>query len=157
MRRFLCLVSVFVVTSVPAFGWSTKEHIQLTRIAASRLIADPGTPPEMKQWLRDATPGLLDLEGERKWFMEQRQGIVPRGADGISYWAVMPDTTNLTGNVVDKDITVDAAVKLPDGQTVRKSLVVTASRAIMKDQKGETLTGRWIITRVREAQPPTTS
>jgi hypothetical protein len=69
----------------------------------------------------------------------------------------MPDTTNLTGSVVDKDITVDAAVKLPDGQTVRKSLVVTASRAIMKDEKGETLTGRWIITRVREAPAAKTS
>src|SRR5918993_1402699 len=58
----------------------------------------------------------------------------------------VPDMTNLTGNVVDKDVAIDAAVKLPDGQTVRKSLVVTASRAIMKDEKGETLTGRWIIT-----------
>lgn len=95
MRRFLCLVSLLAMASVPAFGWSTKEHIQLTRMAASRLIADPGTPAEMKQWLREATPGLLDLEGERKWFLEQRQGIVPRGVDGISYWAVMPDTTNL--------------------------------------------------------------
>ena len=61
------------------------------------------------------------------------------------------------GDMVEKDITIDAAVKLPDGQTVRKNLVVTASRTIMKDQKGETLTGRWIITKVREAQAPKTS
>jgi hypothetical protein len=69
----------------------------------------------------------------------------------------MPDMTNLTGNVVDKDITIDAAVKLPDGQTVRKNLVVTASRTVVKNQKGETLTGRWIITKVREAEAPKTS
>jgi hypothetical protein len=69
----------------------------------------------------------------------------------------MPDLTNVTGNVVEKDITVDAAVKLPDGQTVRKNLVVTASRAVMKDQKGETLTGRWIITKLQEAEAPKTS
>ena len=61
------------------------------------------------------------------------------------------------GDIIEKDITLDAAVKLPDGQTVRKNLVVTASRTIMKDQKGETLTGRWIITKVREAQAPKTS
>jgi hypothetical protein len=69
----------------------------------------------------------------------------------------MPDITNMTGNMVDKDITVDAAVKLPDGQTVRKNLVVTTSRTVMKNEKGDTVTGRWIITKVREAQAPKTS
>ncbi len=69
----------------------------------------------------------------------------------------MPDLTNLTGDMVEKDITVDAAVKRPDGQTVRKNLVATASRTVMKDQKGETLTGRWIITKLREAEAPKTS
>lgn len=64
-------------------------------MAAAGLIADPDTPPQMVQWLREASPGLLDVEGERAWFMEQRQGIVPRGVDGIPYWAVMPDTINL--------------------------------------------------------------
>jgi hypothetical protein len=69
----------------------------------------------------------------------------------------MPDMANLTGSVVDKDITIDAAVKLPDGQTVRKNLVVTASRTVVKNQKGETLTGRWIVTKVREAEAAKTS
>ncbi len=68
-----------------------------------------------------------------------------------------PDVADYVGDIIEKDITLDAAVKLPDGQTVRKNLVVTASRTIMKDPKGETLTGRWIITKVREAQAPKTS
>ena len=76
-------------------AWGTKEHIQLTRIAATRLIANEQTPPAMRQWLRDATPGVMDMAGEQKWFMERRQGIVPRGVDGILYWAVVPDTQNL--------------------------------------------------------------
>ena len=40
----------------PAAAWSNKEHIQLTRIAASRLIADPATPEPMRQWLKAAVP-----------------------------------------------------------------------------------------------------
>ena len=76
-----------------SFAWSTKEHIQLTRIAVERLVADPTTPAEMKQWLTAAAPGLLDAGGEKKWFLEQRVGIVPRGVDGIPFWAVMPDVT----------------------------------------------------------------
>jgi hypothetical protein len=47
----------------------------------------------MKQWLRIAAPNLMDMDGEKRWFMEQRIGIVPRGADGIVFWAVMPDVT----------------------------------------------------------------
>ena len=41
----------------------------------------------------------------------------------------------MTGDIIEKDITVDAAVKLPDGQTVRKNLVVTASRTVMKNKR----------------------
>ena len=68
-----------------------------------------------------------------------------------------PDVAHYVGDVVEKDITVDAKVKMPDGQSVQKNLVVTASRTIMKNEKGETLTGRWIITSVKEAQAPKTS
>ena len=68
-----------------------------------------------------------------------------------------PDVAHYEGDVIEKDITVDAKVKLPDGQTVQKNLVVTAARTVMKNEKGETLTGRWIITSVKEAQAPKTS
>ena len=100
MRRhviaaILCATCLSLLAAPTARAWSTKEHIQITRVAAARLVADEKTPPAMKQWLRGATPGIMDMDGERKWFMEQRQGIVPRGADGIPYWAVMPDTMNL--------------------------------------------------------------
>ena len=83
------------VTSSGAFAWGTKEHMQLTRIAAERSIAAENTPDAMREWLREATPGAMGMEGERRWFMEQRQGIVPRGADGIPFWAVVPDAVVL--------------------------------------------------------------
>jgi len=86
---------MMLTISSSALAWSTKEHMQLARLAAERLIADEKTPPAMRQWLRDATPGVMDMDGERRWFLETRQGIVPRGADGIAYWVVMPDVVVL--------------------------------------------------------------
>jgi hypothetical protein len=68
-----------------------------------------------------------------------------------------PDVSHYDGDLIEKDITVDAGVKLPDGQTIRKNLVVTAARTVVKNEKGKTLTGRWIITTVKEAQAPKTS
>src|SRR6188768_3422577 len=99
MRGFplagVLVLATFLTTSSTAFAWSTKEHMQLTRIAAERLIADEKTPASMRQWLRDVTPGAMDMEGEKQWFLRSRQGITPRGADGVVYWAVMPDVVVL--------------------------------------------------------------
>ena len=97
MRRpaALALLGFSLLSAIasPARAWGTKEHLQLTRLAAERLLADDSTPADMKQWLKDAAPGLMDIEGEKKWFLNQRIGIVPRGADGIIFWSVMPDVT----------------------------------------------------------------
>jgi hypothetical protein len=94
-RSFAVVVLLVCATSSAAFAWGTKEHVQLTRIAAARLIADDTTPPAMRQWLRDATPGVMDMAGERRFFLETRHGIVPRGVDGIPYWSVAPDLVAL--------------------------------------------------------------
>ena len=37
------VVVVLLAAASPSLAWSTKEHIQLTRIAAERLIADEKT------------------------------------------------------------------------------------------------------------------
>jgi hypothetical protein len=68
-----------------------------------------------------------------------------------------PDVTNVTGDMVAKDVTVDAEVKTPDGQTVNKQLVVTMERAVVKKEDGTTQNGRWIITKVRDAAAGKTS
>jgi hypothetical protein len=68
-----------------------------------------------------------------------------------------PDVTALDGQVVAKDVTVDANVRTADGQIARKTLLVTLERCVMTDAGGQTETGRWIVTRVRTPQQqPTT-
>ena len=80
-----------ILAATPARAWSHKEHIQLTRIAAQRLIADPNTPPDMKQWLKAANRGALDEDGEKRFFLYQRIGFFPHNCDGLGFWATVPD------------------------------------------------------------------
>jgi hypothetical protein len=49
------------------------------------------------------------------------------------------------GQIVTKDVTVDAPVILPDGRTLQKTLVVTLQHA-----RGDE-SGRWMVTGVRDA------
>ena len=94
MRRFVIvgavLVLVLMLTS-PASAWSTKEHLLLTRLAALRLLSRDDVPAEMKAWLRQAAPDLPDLETNKQFLLRNRTGVFPRGADGIPFWAVVPD------------------------------------------------------------------
>ena len=41
-----------------ASAWSFKEHAQFARLAVRRLVADPTTPPDMRAWLVEITPGV---------------------------------------------------------------------------------------------------
>src|SRR5258708_4580852 len=80
----------------PAWAWSIKEHAQLTRLAAERLVADPTTPAALKKGLQAGNPFALDEDGERAYLLTKRIGLIPRGADGFPYWATIPDLNGLT-------------------------------------------------------------
>jgi len=82
---------VIMLSSAPAQAWSNKEHIQLTRIAVERLVADPATPDAFRQWLRQVTPGLTDPDGEERFFLHQTVGESARGYEGLLHWATAPD------------------------------------------------------------------
>lgn len=59
------------------------------------------------------------------------------------------DVTKYEGELISKDVTVTAPVKLPDGQTVQKNFVVTMQRAVLKADKE--IAGRWILTAIKDA------
>ncbi len=62
------------------------------------------------------------------------------------------DPTKFEGEMVSKDVTVSASMKLPSGQSAQKPLVVTMERAVLKGDK--VITGRWIITGVKDPSAP---
>jgi hypothetical protein len=63
------------------------------------------------------------------------------------------DATKLDGELVSKNVTVDANVRLPNGQTTPKTYVVTMQRAVLKGPKGD-ITGRWIVTGLKDTAAP---
>lgn len=94
MRRLIALgmwIGLLALAAPRALAWSNKEHIYITRLAVERLVADPSTPPEMRQWLRQVTPDLTDLDTERQFFLHASIGAQVRGISGLSYWSTVPD------------------------------------------------------------------
>ena len=61
-----------------------------------------------------------------------------------------PEIAEMNGNMVSKDIKIDATVKAPDGSTSQKQLVMTVQRAVVKTATGER-NGKWIITSIKPA------
>jgi hypothetical protein len=92
----------------------------------------------------DARRRLANMKGLAELSLSQ-----PNGAS--------PDVSQMSGEMIEKDVTVDATVRTPDGQAVQKSLILTLSRAQMTDAAGKTTTGRWIVTAVREPKGQTTT
>ena len=93
LRLVLLIGAALLWVGARAYAWSYKEHVQLTRIAVARLLADPTTPADMKAWLRQAVPQPLDLAGERAFLMTARMGDKPTGFEdqGMLYWSYVPD------------------------------------------------------------------
>ena len=59
------------------------------------------------------------------------------------------DPTGMDVDIVTKDVTVDAQVKNPEGQTAPRTLTFTFQRAIGKSSSGEKTEGRWLITALK--------
>ena len=53
------------------------------------------------------------------------------------------------GEIVSKDVTIDAPVKLPNGEVARKTLVVTIQRP--EPTGGVAARSRWIVTAIKDA------
>jgi hypothetical protein len=70
-------------------------------------------------------------------FEPREQGIVRT----FEITGVTPE--RLEGPTLVKEVTLEAPLVLPDGQTVRKTLVVTLQRS--SDER----TGRWLVTGIR--------
>jgi hypothetical protein len=61
------------------------------------------------------------------------------------------DATQYDGQLVTKEIMINATVRSPQGQTATKPMKALLQRAVVKSEKGEDLKGRWIVTSVAPA------
>jgi len=59
------------------------------------------------------------------------------------------DVTAVDGELVSKDVTIDAQVRAPSGESTQRQLVITIERAVLNvPGRAEPLAGRWIITKI---------
>ena len=113
---------------------------------------------------REARLKGADAEVQASWFKfldegaaigrrvsESRRRLAAE-RDMVELSAVEPgrslDVTKYDGEMVSKDVTITAPVKLPSGQTVTKTLVIRLERAELKGDKP--IVGRWIVASIKE-------
>ena len=66
------------------------------------------------------------------------------------------DVAKYDGEVISKDVTVSAPVRLPSGEMINRTIVVTLQRAVLRGGKeAKDITGRWIVTKYRDDAPAT--
>ncbi len=113
---------------------------------------------------REAQLKGADAEVQAAWFKFLDEGAVigrrvsetkrklAAERDIVELSAVEPgqslDVTKYDGDLVSKDVTINAPVRLQGGQTVTKTLVVTLQRAELKGDKP--IVGRWIVAVIKE-------
>jgi hypothetical protein len=102
---------------------------------------------EWEKWQSDTATEAKKVSTARTALADARPiaELSLSGANGAT-----PEISELNGNMVTKDINVDATVKAPDGSTSQKQFVITVQRAVVKSDKGER-NGKWIITAIKPA------
>jgi hypothetical protein len=61
------------------------------------------------------------------------------------------DVTGLEATQYTKEMTVAATIRTADGQSAKKTLVLTLQRVVAQDEKGQPINGRWMITNIKSA------
>lgn len=109
-----------------------------TRVAArDKAVAD-----EWARWTAEAAASMKALS------QAQRQLNTSKGIAELSLvrTPAAENVEGFDGEILSKDLVIDASVRQPDGTTVQKNFKATVSRAKMKNADGSDILGRWILT-----------
>jgi hypothetical protein len=109
--------------------------------------ADGKVQAEWEKWQADTANEAKKVSAARTALADARP-IAELSLAGVN--GATPEISEMNGNMVSKDITIDATVKAPDGSTSQKQLVMTVQRAVVKTATGER-NGKWIITSIKPA------
>lgn len=103
---------------------------------------DKAVAEEWAKWSADAAASMKAVS------QAQRQLNNNKGIAELSLvrTPAAGNIENYDGELVSKDLVIDATVRQPDGATVQKNFKVTLSRARMKNTDGSDIVGRWILT-----------
>jgi hypothetical protein len=145
------------------FGKKKKEYQDANSDAIDRILKAEGQNKPLKgkdaeiqkEWTkwRDETKTYAAKVTEARKALNADRPVVEISTQDQRNPLIV---TDYDGDLVSKDITIDAKVKTADGATVEKQLVVTIQRATLKnvvgkDGKAADYVGRWVITKHKEA------
>jgi hypothetical protein len=94
--------------------------------------------------LRDESAQFSKKVSQALQKLKAESAVVELSLDGPNRPA---DITKQDGEMVSKDVTITASVRMPDGTTADRTLVVTMRRAVLKGEPE--LAGKWIITAIK--------
>jgi hypothetical protein len=86
-------LAIVLLLSSCTFAWSYKEHIQITRIAAQRIIDDPKSPDDLRRWLQANVKTLGSMDAELTFLLQTPVGRNPdpKLYTGLLWWVCVPD------------------------------------------------------------------
>jgi hypothetical protein len=144
------------------FNKKKKEYQDANRMAIERVLkaeranaslrgADADVQKAWTEWRDNTQHHAKTLADARKALTAERSL-----AEASVYDARNPvDATKYDGELITKDLTVRARVRMPDGAVQDKDLHIRLTRAdlINGPEPRGTVNGRWIITQIGEAPP----
>jgi hypothetical protein len=143
------------------FNKQKKEYQDANRQAIERVLAAEGANKAVAKGdvaIQQAWAELREKTAEyAKKLTETRQALSAERAlvDPSVYDARNPvDATKFDGELIQKNLTIKAKVKTPEGPTQDKDLHVRLTRATLTGgPDGKAVAGRWIITHISAAGP----
>jgi hypothetical protein len=126
------------------------EAIQRVLRADREKARVKGTDAEVQAtWSKFLQDGVAVARrvSDAKRKLASESGVVDLSINGGSNSPV--DITKYDGELVTKDVTIDAVVNRPTGETRNKTFVITMQRAVLKADRE--ITGRWIIAAIKDA------
>lgn len=139
--------------TLDAFSKKMKEYQDANTDAIDRVLKAEG---------KNAKVTGKDVQVQAEWFklreeLKQRNRDVADARTKLSAERRVAelsvadrDVAGLAGVEVSKEVTVDANMRMPDGSTAKKTIVLTMQRVMLKDETGKDLAGKWMFMKLEQ-------
>lgn len=139
--------------------FQTANREAITRVAKAESArqpvggADAAVLASLTSWRMEQAQHSRRLSDVRTKLSRARSQVVssltPPGQPDV-------DISSMDAELVTKEVTVNAQVRTPEGQTVPRTIVFTFQRAVARDGD-QTREGRWLITGLQQQGAPPAS
>jgi hypothetical protein len=144
-RKFTDEKLVYQNANVPAINRVLRAEFEKKPVTGKDLVVQA----EWNSW-RERTQQWSKKVAEAKAQLADSRPVAEVSLGSLPPEQV-PDLVKADGEIISKDVTIEAVVRLPDGKTEPRTLVITMARARLKGATPEGLLGRWVIAGIKNA------